>query len=81
MEYIEGVPITQYCDGKRMTIGKRLELSLAVCHAVQHAHQKGLIHRELKPSNVLVMEQDGTCVWRITNWFDCGARPQGVNKM
>src|SRR5881392_2130152 len=59
MEYIEGVPITQYCDGKRMTIGQRLELFLAVCHAIQHAHQKGLIHRDLKPSNVLVMEQDG----------------------
>ena len=40
MEYIEGVPITQYCDGKRMTIGERLKLFLAVCRAVQHAHQK-----------------------------------------
>jgi hypothetical protein len=48
MEYIEGVPITQYCDGKRMTIAQRLELFLAVCHAIQHAHQKGLIHRDLK---------------------------------
>ena len=59
MEYIEGVAITQYCDGKRMTIGQRLELFLAVCRAVQHAHRKGVFHRDLKPSNVLVMERDG----------------------
>src|SRR5579872_26685 len=47
MEYIEGAPITQYCDRKRMTVSKRLELFLAVCRAVQHAHQKGVIHRDL----------------------------------
>ncbi|MGA8598167.1 MAG: serine/threonine-protein kinase, partial [Bryobacteraceae bacterium] len=59
MEYIDGVPITLYCDGNRMTIGQRLELFLAVCRAVQHAHHKGVIHRDLKPSNVLVTEQEG----------------------
>ena len=59
MEYVEGVPITQYCDAGRMTIGRRLELFLAVCRAVQHAHQKGVIHRDLKPSNVLVAEFEG----------------------
>src|SRR5499427_10041687 len=58
MEYIEGAPITHYCDSKRMTAKERLALFLAVCRAVQHAHQKGVIHRDLKPSNVLVMEQD-----------------------
>ena len=68
MEYIEGVPITQYCDGKRMTIGQRLELFLAVCRAVQHAHQKGVIHRDLKPSNVLVMEQEGTPVPKVIDF-------------
>src|SRR5215471_3496901 len=59
MEYIEGVPITQYCDGKRMMVSERLDLFLVVCRAVQHAHHKGVIHRDLKPSNVLVKEQEG----------------------
>ena len=68
MEYIEGVPITQYCDGKRMTIGQRLELFLSVCRAVQHAHQKGVIHRDLKPSNVLVMEQEGAPVAKVIDF-------------
>jgi non-specific serine/threonine protein kinase/serine/threonine-protein kinase len=68
MEYIEGVPITQYCDGKRMTIAHRLKLFLAVCRAVQHAHQKGVIHRDLKPSNVLVMEQDGAPVPKVIDF-------------
>jgi serine/threonine protein kinase len=68
MEYIEGAPITQYCDGKRMTIAHRLELFLAVCRAVQHAHHKGVIHRDLKPSNVLVMEQEGTPVPKVIDF-------------
>ena len=68
MEYIEGVPITQYCDGKRMPIGQRLELFLAVCRAVQHAHEKGVIHRDLKPSNVLVMEHDGTPLPKVIDF-------------
>jgi len=68
MECIEGVAITQYCDDKRMPIGQRLELFLAVCHAVQHAHQKGVIHRDLKPSNVLVTEQEGTPVPKVIDF-------------
>ncbi|MCC6319822.1 MAG: serine/threonine protein kinase, partial [Phycisphaerales bacterium] len=59
MEYVPGVPITAYCDGKRMTIRQRLELFIPVCEAVQHAHHKGIIHRDLKPSNVLVCEIEG----------------------
>jgi serine/threonine protein kinase/tetratricopeptide (TPR) repeat protein len=68
MEYIEGMPITQYCDGKLMTIRDRLALFLAVCRAIQHAHQKGVIHRDLKPSNVLVMEQDGEPVPKVIDF-------------
>jgi len=68
MEYIEGEPITQYCDRKRMTTKERLALFLAVCRAVQHAHQKGVIHRDLKPSNVLVTEQDGTPVAKVIDF-------------
>jgi eukaryotic-like serine/threonine-protein kinase len=51
-----------------MTIGQRLELFLAVCRAVQHAHQKGVIHRDLKPSNVLVTEQDGAPVPKVIDF-------------
>lgn len=68
MEYIEGVPITQYCDSKRMSTKERLALFLAVCRAVQHAHQKGVIHRDLKPSNVLVMEQDSAPVPKVIDF-------------
>jgi serine/threonine protein kinase/predicted Zn-dependent protease len=68
MEYIEGAPITQYCDGKQMTIGQRLGLFLTVCRAVQHAHQKGVIHRDLKPSNVLVMEQEAAPVPKVIDF-------------
>ena len=68
MEYIEGVPITQYCDRNRIAIGQRLELFLAVCRAVQHAHQKGVIHRDLKPPNVLVTEQEGRPVPKVIDF-------------
>jgi WD40 repeat protein/serine/threonine protein kinase len=59
MEYVPGVPITEFCDRHELSTRARLELFQQVCGAVQHAHQKGVIHRDLKPSNVLVIEQDG----------------------
>jgi serine/threonine protein kinase/Flp pilus assembly protein TadD len=68
MEYIDGVPITQYCDGKRMTIAQRLEVFLSVCRAVEHAHQKAVIHRDLKPSNVLVTEQEGRPLAKVIDF-------------
>jgi serine/threonine protein kinase len=68
MEYIEGAPITSYCDREQMTTKARLALFLAVCRAVQHAHQKGVIHRDLKPSNVLVMEQDAVPIPKVIDF-------------
>ena len=59
MELVQGVPITEYCDQCNLTTRERLELFGTVCQAVQHAHQKGVIHRDIKPTNVLVAMQDG----------------------
>jgi serine/threonine protein kinase len=59
MEYVSGIPITVYCDQKRLSIRQRLELFLKVCEGVQHAHQKAILHRDLKPANILVNEIDG----------------------
>ena len=59
MEYVDGLPITEFCDENRMPPAERLKLFLSVCEAVQHAHQKGIIHRDLKPGNILVAEVDG----------------------
>ncbi|MBU0640736.1 MAG: serine/threonine-protein kinase [Planctomycetes bacterium] len=58
MELVKGIAITEYCDKHKLSTQQRLELFIPVCHAVQHAHQKGIIHRDLKPNNVLVTLHD-----------------------
>jgi serine/threonine protein kinase/tetratricopeptide (TPR) repeat protein len=68
MEYIDGEPITNYCDAHQLNTVERLALFLRVCAGVQHAHQKGVIHRDLKPSNVLVVEEDGNPVPKIIDF-------------
>jgi eukaryotic-like serine/threonine-protein kinase len=68
MELVRGVPITTYCDEHRLTLRQRLELFVPICHAVQHAHQKGVIHRDLKPSNVLVALYDDRPVPKVIDF-------------
>lgn len=68
MEYIKGLPITEYCDQHQLKIEERLKLFMQVCEAVQHAHQKGIIHRDIKPSNIVVSIQDGKAVPKVIDF-------------
>jgi len=68
MELVNGIPITDYSDRHNLPMPERLELFMQVCHAVQHAHQKGIIHRDLKPTNVLVTLVDGKPVPKIIDF-------------
>ena len=68
MELVKGVPITQFCDARKLTPRERLELFVPVCQAIQHAHQKGVIHRDLKPSNVLVALYDDRPVPKVIDF-------------
>jgi serine/threonine protein kinase len=68
MEYVPGLPITEYCDQKKLKIRNRLELFIQACDGVQHTHQKAIIHRDLKPANILVVEVDGKPTPRIIDF-------------
>jgi hypothetical protein len=68
MELVRGVRITEYCDQNQFDTRQRLELFIQVCHAIQHAHQKGVIHRDIKPSNVLVTLHDGVPVPKVIDF-------------
>jgi tetratricopeptide (TPR) repeat protein/tRNA A-37 threonylcarbamoyl transferase component Bud32 len=68
MELVNGLPVTKYCDERRLTTRERLELFAPICHAVRHAHLKGVIHRDLKPSNILIALYDGRPVPKIIDF-------------
>jgi hypothetical protein len=68
MELVRGIKITEYCDQHKMAPADRLRLFVQVCHAIQHAHQKGIIHRDIKPSNILVTLHDGVPVPKVIDF-------------
>src|SRR5215467_3802376 len=68
MEYVPGLPITDYCDARKLTIPERLQLFIRACEGVQHAHQKSIVHRDLKPANILVVEVDGHAMPRVIDF-------------
>ncbi len=68
MEYVKGIPFTEYCDRVKLSLKERLILFIPVCHAVQHAHHKGIVHRDLKPSNILICLYDGKPVPKVIDF-------------
>ena len=76
MELVPGTKITEYCDEHRLTIEERLELFVQVCLAIQHAHKKGILHLDIKPSNVLITAKEGTPVPKVID-FGIGKAIEG----
>jgi WD40 repeat protein/serine/threonine protein kinase len=68
MELVRGIKITDYCDQNNLSTEERLKLFVQICHAIQHAHQKGIIHRDIKPSNILVTLHDGVPVPKVIDF-------------
>src|SRR5260370_1621862 len=68
MELVRGVRITEYCDRSRLSTRERLDLFIKVCQAIQHAHQKGVIHRDITPSNIMVTLHDGVPVRKVIDF-------------
>jgi choice-of-anchor C domain-containing protein len=80
MDLVKGVPITQFCDARKLTLRERLELFVPVCHAIQHAHQKGIIHRDIKPNNVLVALYDDRAVPKVIDFGVAKATGQSLTE-
>jgi eukaryotic-like serine/threonine-protein kinase len=80
MELVRGLPITRFCDERRLGVRERLGLFVPVCQAVQHAHTKGVIHRDLKPGNVLVALYDGVPVPKVIDFGVAKATAQKLTE-
>jgi WD40 repeat protein/serine/threonine protein kinase len=80
MELVKGIPITRYCDQNKLATRERLDLFIAVCQAIQHAHQKGIIHRDLKPSNILVAVQEAKPVPKVIDFGIAKATQQRLTE-
>src|SRR5438067_1505898 len=80
MELVKGIQITQFCDNNHLPARERLELFISICHAIQHAHQKGVIHRDLKPSNVMVTLHDGRPVAKVIDFGVAKATSQQLTE-
>src|SRR5271166_1968645 len=78
MELVKGVPITDFCDARKLTPKQRLELFVPVCQAIQHAHQKGIIHRDIKPSNVFIALYDDKPIPKVIDFGIAKATGQSL---
>lgn len=68
MQIVDGLRITDFCESRNLNLEQRLKLFIPVCHAIQHAHQKGIIHCDIKPSNVMITTPDGTAVPKVIDF-------------
>ncbi|HPF69850.1 MAG TPA: serine/threonine-protein kinase, partial [Candidatus Krumholzibacteria bacterium] len=80
MEFVDGVPITDYCDARNLDTAERLRLFIQACEGVQHAHQKAIVHRDLKPGNLLVAEFDGHPLPKIIDFGVAKATAQKLTE-